>query len=376
MEIKTSMTQANDPLYYRRTILAERLVSSLSDGIAHAFTLFAPRRMGKTQFLLNDITPIAKAKGFKVFYFSFMDVDNETMAGRFQQALIQFTAELTTKDKAKALLATIEQVSFMGAAISRHQQAPSPSTSDIIDTLAMAKQPILLLLDEAQELARSKDTQGLIRSLRTGLDVNKDRVKVIFTGSSITGLSALFNDSKAPFFHFAHDVDFPTLDKAFSDHLASIIEQRTGQHIDYNNFFSIFERLHRTPLYLRAIAQDMILNPNLTLSQATAQRMAQLNDTGAYQRLWNELNLMDKALLWQISNDISKPYSQANIKQLSSIVGKTVTTSQVQATIRRLTQQDIIAKDIHSNWIIIEQAFKSWITETSNCHILPTASNT
>lgn len=356
------MNKPNDPLYYPRADLAQRLINSLSDGIAHAFTLFAPRRMGKTQFLLNDITPIAEDKGFKVFYFSFMDVNNETVAERFQQALIRFTAELTTKDKAKALLASIDKVSFMGTAISRDKRTPTPSTSDIIDTLATAKQPILLLLDEAQELARSNDTQGLIRSLRTGLDINKDKVKVIFTGSSITGLRALFNDSKAPFFHFAHDVDFPILDKAFSDHLAIIIEQRTGQAIDHDELFAIFKQMHHTPLYLRAIAQDMILNPDLSLSQATAQRMAQLNDTGAYQSLWRDLIPIDRALLWQISNDTTELYSQANTKQLSDIIGKAVTTSQVQATIKRLTQKDIIAKDIHGNWIITEQAFKHWIT--------------
>lgn len=359
------MHHPNDPLYYPRTELAQRLVSSLSDGIAHAFTLFAPRRMGKTQFLLNDITPIAENKGFKVFYFSFMDVDNETMAGRFQQALIRFAAELTTKDKAKALLASIDKISFMGASITRDQQAPPPSTSDIIDTLAEAKQPILLLLDEAQELARSNDTQGLVRSLRTGLDINKDQVKVIFTGSSITGLRALFNDSKAPFFHFAHDVVFPTLGQDFSDHLADIITQRTGQAINRDEFFAVFEKMHHTPLYLRAIAQDMILNPSLSLETATEQRLAQLNDTGAYQNLWDELKPIDKAILWHISQGKSDVYSQNTTHQISDAIGKVVTTSQVQSSIKRLMQKHLIAKDIHGKWTIPEIAFQSWITSNN-----------
>ena len=51
-----------DPLYFPRTELSTALLSSLKSGISHAFTLFAPRRMGKTQFLTNDIAPAAPIK--------------------------------------------------------------------------------------------------------------------------------------------------------------------------------------------------------------------------------------------------------------------------------------------------------------------------
>lgn len=138
------MTIPNDPLYFPRTELANRLVSSLLDGIANAFTLFAPRRMGKTEFLLKDVTPVAQERGFKVFYFSFMDVDNETIAMRFQQSLTRFAAETTTKEKAKKLLSSIDKISFMGASISRKSEGVSLTVSDIIALLAESKQPVLL----------------------------------------------------------------------------------------------------------------------------------------------------------------------------------------------------------------------------------------
>ncbi len=355
------MKIANDPLYYPRLKLAERLVMSLSDGIAHAFTLFAPRRMGKTQFLLNDVTPTAQEKGFNVFYFSFMDIDNETVTARFQKSLIHFTAELTTKDKAKNLLDSIDKISFMGASVSREKHATTPTVSDIIETLAHAKKPTLLLLDEVQELSRLNDTQGLIRSLRTGLDIHKDKVKVIFTGSSITGLQALFNDSKAPFFHFAHDIAFPTLDKAFTDHLAIIIEDRTGQAINRDDLFNAFVKMNYTPLYLRAIAQDMILDPTLSLDTAISTRLVQLNDTGAYQSLWFGLNDIDKAVLITIANGIQSLYSKATTEKILSITKQPITQSKIQASIKRLSKKDVISKTIRNEWIITEQAFKTWI---------------
>ena len=43
----------HDPLYYSRRPYADALLTMLAEGVVSAFTLFAPRRMGKTQFLLR-----------------------------------------------------------------------------------------------------------------------------------------------------------------------------------------------------------------------------------------------------------------------------------------------------------------------------------
>lgn len=357
----------NDPLYYPRLKLAERLVNSLSDGIAHAFTLFAPRRMGKTQFLLNDVVHVAKEKGFRVFYFSFMDIDEATVTLRFQQSLTRFAAELTTAEKAKSLLSSIDKISFMGASISRDGKRNTTSmtltTSDIIDTLAETKFPVLLLLDEVQELAKIDDAKGLIRSLRTGLDMNKAQVKVIFTGSSMMDLQALFNDSKAPFFHFAHDIELPTLDRSFTDHLAEIIVERTQTDVDKNALYQAFEAMSFTPMYLRSVAQDLILDPNLSLADAVSKRLAQFNDTGKYDSLWQSLNALDQAILVVIHKGETALYSQTVRDKLGQHVGTTITSSQVQKSTERLSKKDILNKDIRGNWLFTEQAFKSWLAQ-------------
>ena len=67
-----------DPLYYARREYAQALVRMMAEGVVSAFTLFAPRRMGKTEFLLNDVRPVAEENGFGVFYFSFMDAGKHT----------------------------------------------------------------------------------------------------------------------------------------------------------------------------------------------------------------------------------------------------------------------------------------------------------
>lgn len=67
-----------DIWHYPRTALAEQVMSLFNSGLSHALTFFAPRRKGKTEFLLKDIAPLAKEQGYQVFYFSFLDSTNDT----------------------------------------------------------------------------------------------------------------------------------------------------------------------------------------------------------------------------------------------------------------------------------------------------------
>lgn len=68
--------------------------------------LFAPRRMGKTHFLLKDITPLAKQNHINIFYFSFMSASNQIQS-LFQNAPAQFTYDIQSSKKAVAFIGGI-----------------------------------------------------------------------------------------------------------------------------------------------------------------------------------------------------------------------------------------------------------------------------
>ena len=157
--------------------------------------------MGKTQFLTNDIAPAAEKNGFNVFYFSFMDnKDSAGTAQFFHEALHRFALETRTGNGVKTFFGSLTKIDVLGVGLERETPPRDlPGISEIIAYIAADSRPTLLLLDEAQELARLPNTEGMIRSLRTGLDINQSRVKTLFTGSSTNGLRAMFNDIKAPF---------------------------------------------------------------------------------------------------------------------------------------------------------------------------------
>ncbi|SMB90411.1 Predicted ATPase, AAA+ ATPase superfamily [Pasteurella testudinis DSM 23072] len=346
-----------DPLYFHRTELAETLLANFKAGISHAFTLFAPRRMGKTQFLLNDVAQLADKQGFRVFYFSFMDSDND-----FRGALQAFA---DNKNSAvKNWLSSVKGISIAGSGVELESDKPTEAISRIIARLAEGKKPILLLLDEIQELARGTKNQEVIGSLRTGLDLYRNKIKVIFTGSSTNGLRAMFNDGKAPFFHFSHQIDFPPLGRDFTDFLADIYRQRTQKTIDKTALYRIFERLNHTPMYLRLIIEDMIINPALSLAQAAEMRIAQSGTGADYHKWWQDLTALDQQLLLVVAQGETALYSERNRRELATKLGVAeVKTSSIQGSLRKLENRELLTKDTKNKQAINESAFKTWLLD-------------
>lgn len=263
-------------------------------------------------------------------------------------------------------LKQIKSVEFFGVSIEKNEtEAQELPINVLIDEIAKDSHPTLMLLDEVQELARIPKTEGLIRSLRTGLDTNKNQVKVIFTGSSTNGLREIFDDIKAPFFHFSHTIKFPYLDQKFTDYLADIYHQRTGNSIDKAEFFELFEKLHFTPLYLRAITQDMIIDPNLSLEEAAESRLAQIHEQSDFSKDWQNLTALEQQILRLVQRGESGFYKQDIRQKLSDELGleKPVSTSSVQTNIKKLMNKELLAKQPNGELVINNGLFGQWLRD-------------
>ncbi|MBI3145248.1 MAG: ATP-binding protein [Pseudogulbenkiania sp.] len=356
-----------DYLHYPREQLAQSVLHMLTAGLSSALTLFAPRRMGKTEFLVKDLLPLAESNGWRVFYFSFMEDDAGEIAKAFPAALADFAQSGRWIAKTVSKIAgRVKIKGTFGPASVEAMQGPAaatatPTVSGTIATLAQQKRPVLLLLDEIQELARKPGTAGLVASLRTGLDLHKDQVKVIFTGSSQAGLRAMFGDAKAPFFHFATMIDFPPLDEGFTRHLADVFKQITRHELSEAELWEAFQQLGRVPLHIRAMVEELVLNPGRTLAEALPGRLAMLADTSGYERQWQELTALDRLLLHAIASGESRPYGQECRARLAEALGvETLSTSNMQAVLRKLERRDVATKDA-SGWRFSDPNFAEWL---------------
>ncbi|MDO4777038.1 MAG: hypothetical protein Q4A06_06225 [Cardiobacteriaceae bacterium] len=176
----------------------------------------------------------------------------------------------------------------------------------------------------------------------------------------------IFNDNKAPFFQFAHAMDFPVLGKDFTDFLADIYEKRTGKILDRDAVYQWFGRLEHIPLHMRTIIQNMILNPELSLDEAANYQKQHLYDDPAYSDKWLALKAMDQRILHNIAHGKQGLYSEENRKALADSMGvDEVTVSQMQAALRRLQRDDLITKNSANQWAINHPDMEGWIKENT-----------
>src|SRR3990167_6591849 len=83
----------SDIWHYPRKELAKQVLGMFESGLSSALVFFAPRRMGKTEFLLKDMRPLAKKRGWDVLYFSFLDASSNAKEA-FTLALIEFAVTM------------------------------------------------------------------------------------------------------------------------------------------------------------------------------------------------------------------------------------------------------------------------------------------
>lgn len=357
-----------DTWHYVRTALAKQVVELFNSGLASALVFFAPRRMGKTEFLLKDVKPYAERQGWSVCYFSFLDVAKNPEPA-FMESVIEFAESIHAITNRDAFRSRIKKVSGSVASIKAKVELhhTAPIRYDIKKIIAaLAKLPrVLLLLDEVQVLALDAGNEKLIAGLRTALDLHKDTVKVIFTGSSREGLRQMFSQSKAPFFHFGQNLPFPELDQQFTDHLADVFHLVTKRKCDKKELWIAFEAMQKVPQLARALVERLALYPDQTILSAKNQLLADLYNDRTFAETWEHASQLEKLLLSAIAKESTGFFSESMREQLAKQLGvQTLSVPSVQSALRTLQKKLLIGRSPEEQrYFIDDPNFKKWLEE-------------
>ncbi len=360
--------QKKDPWHYPRAELAAQILSVFESGLSSSFIFFAPRRMGKTEFLRKDIQPLAEAKGWNVFYFSFLDAADDPTA-KFKQALEQFinTQGVMTKVKnaVKAVTKVSAGVSKVNAGIEFNNQSKIESgIKELLDRLAK-RQKALLLMDEVQALANNKKNDTFIAGFRTALDMYKDNLKVIFTGSSQAGLRKMFSEAKAPFFHFGQNLVFPELDKGFTDHLCQVFKMVTQRKLNQQELWKAFTELHKVPLLARGLVERMALNPGLGITQAKQELVTEIFGNREFEDKWQNFSVLEQVILKELAGGSQHIFSKKMRERLAiKLALQELSVPMIQGTIKKLIRKGMIGKaEGRVGYSIDDPNFKNWLCQ-------------
>ena len=359
-----------DIWHYPRTTLAEQVLQLFEIGISSALIFFAPRRMGKTEFLRKDIEPLASDKGWQTFYFSFLDVGEKALE-EFTKELASFTQKTDTiYSKTGRLLKRVKKISGQAAGVKAEIELNNPHAIDhnlksLISRLA-TRNKILLLLDEVQILAQRSTNTQFIAALRTTLDIHKDNVKVIFTGSSREGLRRMFSQANAPFFHFGQNLPFPELGHGFTDHLSDIFKKVTGRKLNKEELWNNFQSMQKVPQLARALVERIALNPALTLAEAKEQLITEIIDDRTFIGSWQNCTTLEQLLLQEIAVGITALFSEETRNRLGSKLGiNKLAVSSIQSSVRSLQRKGLIGRlPERGGYFIDDPNFESWLRQS------------
>ena len=366
-----------DPWHFRRDELAEQVLGTLARGPAQALSLFAPRRAGKTEFLIRDLAPHAETRGHRVIYASFWQAPLSPLAvllhalekSRESGGLADRVRASAWKVAPKLKLSASIPGTGTGAEaeidLTRLKGEPPANLllhlDDLLGRVSKTGKPTILLLDEVQELARSRGNASLVAALRTSLDKRQEGLRAVFTGSSRAGLAAMFSDREAPFFHFATPIDLPALGTGFVDHVVAVFRKTAKRRLDRAGMVDAFDRLHRNPYFLRLLVQRMLYDPEHTVGSALEDVRERIATELGYPEAWLGLTPLQRETARALAAGASRPFSQDFRGALGAALGGDApSAARVQAALRRLERLGIVdaARGV---WELADPGFGGWI---------------
>ena len=346
--------------HFHRDDFTRKLVTSIEVGATQCFTIFAPRRVGKTEFLNYDLKPALIKDNCEVIYYSFYSNPADSAIRLFMDELRKnINVSLLSKLKVTEISTPWCKVNL------KLQDLTELSILELITILTHQnyknKKHLVFLFDEIQELLNIPDASGFIGGLRTALDLNKEFLSVVFTGSSQDGLQKMFNDRRAPFFHFSMNLQMPLLGKEFTDFLAQRYKERTKSKIDGDELYLVFEKLGFITEYIRSIITMLTLEPKLTITEAYTRLISNLNNSDRLEYQWSKLSAIEKALCHWITAGNSTFYTEdfkmfaLNTYEVDTTQGK------IQYAINKLQQHDILTTNMEDILVIENEFFRDWI---------------
>jgi hypothetical protein len=360
-----------------RPALAKSYLSLLQAGPVVSTTIFAPRRTGKTVFLRQDLTPAAEKAGFLVAYSDLWQTrlsPGIALIRGLEEALEPKTLtqkawtklqEPVKKVKAKGDLGGLKGELEVELADPKKEATDMALRIEELIGKLVTKKPLLLLVDEAQELARTRENELIATALRTALAKHRDRMRVVFTGSSRSQLSHVFSNTDAPLYTVGGGAvqDFPLLGRELIEFVAKKFFSSTRRALDADALWNAFQGFHQQPEPLLEAVVTMMMDPSISLAKACALERANQDRDENHESTWASLDDLQRHLVELFADKpTAKPFSTEVRKRLAKAMGlNAIESVTIQYALRRLAEKTIVAKSARNLYVFESDAFERWV---------------
>jgi hypothetical protein len=367
----TRATTPADPWHYPRPELAAKYLQIFDVGLTSARALFAKRRMGKSEFLEQDLIPAAHAAGYLTVYLNLWDARSQP-APAFLVAVSRALAPTglgklakTLKRPLKSIKASAKLAAMAEGSLEADlgtEAAATPRLTELIRSFDKPNRRMLLVLDEAQVLAESAHAD-LAHSLRASLDGRKQNIKVIFAGSSEATLRRMFGRSTEPFYNWAPLEPFELLGVEFVRAMVAKVNRLSRYPLALKDASAAFEALKRTPEFFRRYLSRYLAYADQGSKAALLDTEAHVFNDANFVSIWRRLLPADRELLRLIVSDVRDLFSESSRARLGSALGlnEAVAKNVPQQSLRRLQDADLVLRMDYGDYRVQDDALAEWL---------------
>lgn len=366
-----------DDLEIRRPALARTYLQLLESQAGRPLALFAPRRVGKTFFLDQDLAPAARSGGYVPVYAD-VGLQRTSPLDAINHALEEALDDATVPTRAvgKAAKTPVKKLDGLGASV-EFGDAPVrralPAQAELrFDALvarlsAAAAKPVLLMLDEVQAVAEHPQGQAIVATLRAVLQKHKRKVLAVFTGSSQEALAAMMSASGGPMVQFAQLMNFPSLGDEYLELLARhFAKVHKGKRLVLADLRRVFDHIGHKPALMKDIVKTMSAEGSTDVDLALKRISLDDRHVAGWRALLASLAPFERELLALVARGRS-PMGKDTLLDLAKNPAFEPTISKVRSALERLKRAGVLAKP-GASFIVEDRLFADYVVGAMRAH--------
>jgi len=359
--------------HFARPELAVHHLKTFDLGLISATALHARRRMGKTEFLMQDLTPVAQAHGYSVGYCNLWEEEQDPteaiaeaimacaapgrLLAKVRARMHTPVSSLKVSGKVAALAEGGAEVGFKAA--EKKQVARLRGAFNAFDR---SRNRGLLLVDEAQVLA-DRGHLALEKALRALLDTRKDRLKVLFTGSSEDRLRTMFGAENKAFYNWARVEPMPLLGAEFVHELTLRANALTTMPLKLEDSQRAFDALKGVPELFRRFLSQYLANAFEGVDRAIETCKQSVYKEEGFAGRWEKLLPADRLILQWVAAGQMDLHGAKSLRRIGRALGlgRAAIRSTPQNALKRLRERQILIQSEIGVYRFEDETFREWV---------------
>jgi hypothetical protein len=359
--------------HFRRPRLAASYLSMLLDGPGDPIALQSPRRWGKTTFLLTEIATAASKAGFLPVYIDVWQNRADVLSAinyGLQEALDDLEVPRSTVGKRLRTTVSKLNVATLGLELGEEPTRKRPDSPYLLvdwllkTLVRRSSRPVLLLCDEIQELAITKDSEAIVSALRAAITKSRPSVRVIFTGSNQDRLGELFTRSRAALYESASILAFPRLGDDFLAFVSAHAFKSFKRRIPVAELREAFERFQYQPRALIDLVFLYVSGDRPSFRSVLNARIEAMLNSELFQPVWDALAPLQKQICRRLAAGGDVSSAEARKAYSDALARNSISPGSISDALRALVDGHVLSKPpgSHGGYTFDDPLFREWLT--------------